>query len=191
MKNLFLNFYKVDKIKLLLYFVIFFFVAPRYLFTTPGLSLDPSYILALNFFSQEHFNFGKEIVFTYGPLNFLATRLCLTSFQQYLSIIVNLLATLAFTFLVYPYLYKTFIRRDYFQVGLIAVALSFFKFLSMDFTLSLLVLYYAFAIKFIKKPHYSLLLILSLFPTLSFFIKLNTGLILQFHFLILIIYSAI
>jgi hypothetical protein len=45
------------------------------IFRMPGTGLDPSYNLGLNLAIANDFTFGKDIVFNYGPLAYLHTRL--------------------------------------------------------------------------------------------------------------------
>jgi len=38
------------------------------------ISLDQSWLIALNYFNLKHLNWGQDIIFTYGPLSYLSTR---------------------------------------------------------------------------------------------------------------------
>ena len=74
-----------------LFTLSFFLICPRIIYALPGLSLDPSYILALSYFTEHGFNFGNDIVFTYGPLNYLATRLGINELHQNIYLLANII----------------------------------------------------------------------------------------------------
>jgi hypothetical protein len=185
------KFFKAIQSKWMLFAIIFYIISPKFIFSFPGLSLDPSYILALNKFSQEHWNFGETIVFTYGPLNFLSTKLCITPLQQGFSILINLFMAIGLTRLIMPYFQSLISNKQFLSAVILLSTLVFFPILSIDFTLSLLVIYYALSVKYIRKPDLKLLTLISILPVISFFIKLNTGIILELHFLCLIAFSMV
>ncbi len=54
------------------------------LWLTPRSGVDPSWMIALNLALHKGFIFGKDIVFTYGPLGFLYTKLALFDLWPYL-----------------------------------------------------------------------------------------------------------
>lgn len=62
-------------VKLLALLVGFVLLTPVTLFAPPEVGLDPSWAIGVNLAVQQHLTFGRDIVFTYGPLGFLITRL--------------------------------------------------------------------------------------------------------------------
>lgn len=50
------------------------FLVPKGLFAEPGFGLDPSWVLGLNLAAHEGLVWGKELVFTYGPLGHFITQ---------------------------------------------------------------------------------------------------------------------
>jgi hypothetical protein len=44
-------------------------------YDAPSTGLDPSWIVGLNLFAQQGFRFGRDLIFTYGPLGYLARPL--------------------------------------------------------------------------------------------------------------------
>ena len=57
-------------ILLFLVFVVGIFNFPRY----PGTDLDSSWRMAFGYFFQQNFQFGRDVVFNYGPLGFVMAK---------------------------------------------------------------------------------------------------------------------
>ena len=72
-----------------------FLTIPR-LFVLPGSGLDNSWLLALNIAAANKFQFGKDIIFTYGPLGFLSYPLFYDVKLWVMSLTVNLFIHLLF-----------------------------------------------------------------------------------------------
>lgn len=66
---------KRQSVKGLVYGICVWLFLPQQLLTLPGRSIDPSWMLSLDFAVQQRLTFGQDWVFTYGPLGFLSTRL--------------------------------------------------------------------------------------------------------------------
>ena len=58
--------------KLLLFSVILYLI-PKNIWNSPGTGLDPSWELSINLALKHHLVWGKDIIFTYGPLGYLST----------------------------------------------------------------------------------------------------------------------
>lgn len=50
-------------------------IMPWMTWREPAGGLDPSWRIALGLIVREHFVFGRDIIFSYGPLGYLATRM--------------------------------------------------------------------------------------------------------------------
>jgi len=57
-----------------IFMVLVGFFLPPFFYNSPGTGLDPSWMLAMNAAFLRGMIFGKEVIFTYGPLAFLSTR---------------------------------------------------------------------------------------------------------------------
>jgi len=171
--------------------LIFFLIAPRGCFSYPGLSLDPSFILALNYSFEHGFIFGTDVIFTYGPLSFISTGLCTTPFEKSLTVLVYFLVSVGYTWLIYRYLIASIKSRQYFVILIIAAALLVFPFAFRDIGFSITVLYLALTVIYIYKPRTLLLYSAALLVTLAFFIKVNTGIFLIIHFTSLFVFTGV
>jgi len=61
----------------ILHFILFFFVlllVPPSFYHQPGEGIDSSWNIALHLAYKYHLVFGKDFVFTYGPLGILTTE---------------------------------------------------------------------------------------------------------------------
>lgn len=71
----------------------------------PGAGLDPSWMLTLAVASSEHFIFGKDIIFTFGPLSSVGTG-CWTLDGHILSASLSFTLALSLCFFVYKFFNK-------------------------------------------------------------------------------------
>lgn len=70
---------------LLAFLLGFVLLSPVSLIAPPATGLDPSWAIGIHLARQEQLTFGRDFVFTYGPLGFLFTRLPIAaSYWQYL-----------------------------------------------------------------------------------------------------------
>ena len=67
------GFFRVYRVALGL--LAFFFLLPDDLFIRPSAGLDPSWAIAINLAFEQGMRFGKDFIFTFGPLGIFATRL--------------------------------------------------------------------------------------------------------------------
>jgi hypothetical protein len=65
--------FKIYSIIMLL--LAFSVLMPNTIFINPGIGLDPSWFIALNLIKTKNLVFGKDVIFNYGPLGYLFTRL--------------------------------------------------------------------------------------------------------------------
>ncbi len=121
---------------------------------TPG--LDPSWIFAINYFFDRHIIFGRDVVWPYGPLGFLAypqnvgSNLDIaTIFQLSLWIIFSvLIAYLAFKN--YVSLLRLFLFLLLFSGG---QALYYFGYIGYDYCISFLILFLLSLAMYMKRWH--------------------------------------
>ena len=99
---------------------------PTTIFRDTATGLDPSWMIGINLARSNHLVFGKDIVFTYGPLGYLSTRLPIgVSSLHYVVWDVFLYSNIAYI-LIYA------IRKldDYFSVFLVFLTSLLFSIIS-------------------------------------------------------------
>jgi hypothetical protein len=168
-------------LKFLLIF-IFAMIFVRFDFYKFENNIDNSWAMGLNLAVKNNFIFGKDIIFTYGPLGYLMTGLPI-----YVSIF-NILIFRLFLILNSIYVIKHF--YDYFNYNFIFIipVLIIFNFLfssHIDILLFFFFLFYLFL--YSKNGNFINLFILLIISLLSIYIKLNTGILINFIFIISII----
>jgi hypothetical protein len=173
----------------ILHFILFFFVlllVPPSFYHQPGEGIDSSWNIALHLAYKYHLVFGKDFVFTYGPLGILNSRHPIT-----VSLFVYLIFDLYFLTTMFFVLRKIF--REHFSPGIIL-----FSFLSIVLTMYnsadewcyFLFAFYIFY--FIKDPSEPVCLIqAAIFSILGFYLKISLGMIGVSLFLMAISYALI
>lgn len=61
-----------------------FFVLPGTVLSVPAIGLDQSWTIALQVAHEKGLTFGRDLIFTYGPLGFLSTRIAAPSTKAYI-----------------------------------------------------------------------------------------------------------
>ena len=165
-----------------LFTLSFFLICPRSIYALPGLSLDPSYILALSYFTEHGFNFGNDIVFTYGPLNYLATRLGINELHQNIYLLANIIIVGLASYFSSRVLSISLKNKQYFFSLIFISSLILFT-IGYDLIFLLFIIYFASIIEFSRSSKFRFLFIALFCATLSYYIKVNTGIILFLHLL--------
>lgn len=153
--------------------VSLFYVLPGQFFGNVGTGLDPSWQLALHEAFDKGRVFGKDFVFTYGPLGWLSTRLPYPStvlpllFADILFGILTLWAFVAVTWTL-PRWYHLF------ALPLICCAAGS-PFFSHNLVMLMFSLEILFLIIFVRSKRYGLLLPASMLSIGAFCVKLNIG----------------
>ena len=184
---------KIFSFKNILFLTILFYLIPRFTFVKPGIGIDPSWIISLNYAFHENFIFGKDFIFTYGPLGFLTFGLPMYT-SKLLIILFYLFIVLNGVYFIY-YLFKSIDNKS--ELILVSATLWFlgdFIFSSIYFGRDALCLYFFFTFHvfhFLKHKNLFSLIIASVCCLLAFYIKVNAGLIINILFLFLIIYNFI
>lgn len=165
-----------------LFTLSFFLICPRSIYALPGLSLDPSYILALSYFTEQGFNFGNDIVFTYGPLNYLATRLGINELHQNIYLLANVIIVGLAAYFSFRVLSISLKNKHYYFCAIFIASLILFP-IGYDLNFLLFIIYFASVIEFSRVFKFRFLYIALFCSTLSYYIKVNTGIILYLHLL--------
>jgi hypothetical protein len=168
-------------INLLIFLIIIIFVPfDFYKFEN---NIDNSWAIGLNLAIKNNFIFGKDFIFTYGPLGYLMTGLpfyvsIFNIFIFRLFLIVN-----SFYFIKYSY--------NYFGINFILL-IPLFLFVNFLFSSHIdLLLFFFFLFNlflYSKNGNFLNLFTLLVISLLSLYIKLNTGIIINIIFIISIIY---
>jgi hypothetical protein len=141
----------------------------------PWYGLDISWQVTLNYALKHHWMWGKDIIYTYGPLGFLSTRMGLG---------IDRLAFLAFDcFLVFNFFFifcdflKSAINKYFGLAIIIFITIIINTNYASDLSWILMIFSFYWMNKSYDKPSFFYFLLLSVIVTLAFYIKLNTGLI--------------
>ncbi len=174
---------------LLLNFFLFFFIAlliPPSFYHKPVEGLDSSWNIALHLAYKYHLRFGKDFIFTYGPLGILNTRHPIS---------INLFVYLIFDLYLLGSLFHVMrkIFSEHFGTWILL-----FTFLSIvlvmyntvdEWCYFLFIFYICCFIKDSSKTIY--LVQAALFAIIGFYLKISLGMIGVFFFLIVISYAVI
>jgi hypothetical protein len=167
-----------------LFFVVLLF--PSFFYLIPSEGLDPSYDIAIHLAYTYHLVFGKDFVFTFGPLGFLNSRL---------PIGVNMIVYLLFD--IYFLVTLFFVLRDivlrHFRFSVLVFIFLCISIAPHDALFQRLFLFYLFFLfAFIRQPgKMGYFLQAAFLSILCFYYKVNLGLIAVSLFLLALIYSAI
>ena len=149
-------------------------------------SVDISWMLSLSHAWEQQRVWGEEIIFTYGPLSFLSTRVITGNSAAWILLFFDLYVASSFVYIIYKILKKAFTWR---RAAVILAACFFYKqamLLSLVFTLQLLAILYLNQYKHEKK--WTLLLQAVLFTALIFYIKFNLAFVSILIFIVYIVY---
>src|ERR1043166_7985963 len=150
-------------------------------------SLDPSWQFALNHALTKGLTWGKQVVFTYGPLAFLSTKISFGVSRIWLFLFDLFVAT---NFLLL--FYRTFLadnRGIFLFLHICIVVFLFPTIWSSGFMLNGLLLFWIW--EGFHKPSVPVFLMQITLCVLLFFMKLNTGFFSIFFFLASVGYASI
>ncbi len=173
--------------KNLFLFVLFLLLLPEHLIHIPGLGIDPSWQIALNMAVRKGFIFGKDFIFTYGPLGFLETHLGMgIPYGNLWVFLFEISLTGVILLIVSRLLKENHALLDYIILFFAVYNLSY---VGASFKIAVIILF--FLLQNIKKiNHYSLTLV-SVLLIIQFFIKPSTALYFFAIFLFTILYISI
>jgi hypothetical protein len=141
---------------LFLFFFLFLFVFEKK--SNPGIGLDPSWKTALHEAHKYNYQFGKDIIFTFGPLGFIYTKEFHPTTKN-LSFATGLILALGFFFSFFLYFKsKIWIKTLAFLISLIYIYGVSFKLDSLIFIyLAVLGIYILENLTFIKSTYVAFL----------------------------------
>lgn len=151
-------------------------------------SLDPSWQITLNYVNLKELTWGKDFVFTFGPLGYLSTKFLWG--QNVINVVIfDLFVSLNFFFLVKEILKKVNVFLSFGIISLVFLCLP--NYFGSSISLVLLALLTFWILKSFKEfnNYYYILPIILLFYL--FFIKINTGLVAFVFYYFAIIWNFI
>jgi hypothetical protein len=167
-----------------LFIALFLFLLfPAAFYLTPMKGIDPSYNIALQLAYKYHLVFGKDLVFTLGPLGILDSRMPIS-----VSLSVYLLFDLYFLGTIFIILKDLFKRQ--FSPAVVLFILLGILVSPNDATFQRYFLFFLyFLLSFIREPRKNMYLIQSaLLSILCFYYKVNVGVVAVSLFLIATVY---
>lgn len=167
------------KIESILSFIL---IAAAFILLLPGnfyspifSGLDGSWQVALNLAWERKFVFGKEFLFTYGPLGIISPRYAFPgAFLPMLLSDLLLIGSISFL------LYKIWDESRSVVIGLMALGISIGMpqyIFGVELSISYMVITMCFVFHYLKTKQFIYLALASLTSVLSFYIKLNSGLV--------------
>jgi len=170
--------------------ISFILLLPNSLFHNPAVGLDPSWKIALNLAVKNGFRFGKDFIFTYGPLGFLATRSPLVLGKTSLLFLdVTILSAIIF---ILSYAFKNL--KSYASICglfLIVLILSFAPIYSINLDSILFLIFLFMLFYYIRHGSIITLVLASIISIITFYLKINTGFLMFFIMFIIFIYIYI
>jgi hypothetical protein len=151
-------------------------------------SIDASWMLALSNAWSQNLVWGKDIIFTYGPLSFLSTRVIINN-SAWVLFTFDFYIACSFVWIIYKIIGDMFSWK---KSILILLTCFFYKqamLLSLVFTLQLIVILYLNQYK--QEGKYVYVFQAVVFTALIFFIKLNLAFISPLIFVLYIFYLKI
>ena len=151
-------------------------IMPWMTYKTPTGGLDPSWRIGLALAVREHFVFGRDIIFNYGPLGYLATRVPVDS-QAHAYLFIDLLTALLVAAVLVYVLRRISTVWQLFLLLVVALILQTQQVAYESSITTLLFLFCIFALFiYVQTPSWPALVSAGLVSILLFYIKLNTGL---------------
>ena len=168
-------------------FFILLLLLPNQIIGLPGTDLDSSWMIALNLAVRNGLVFGKDFIFTYGPLGFLSTHNGLEIPYGYVWIFLFDISIIgAILFIIVR------ILRDYNSLivyGIIFIAVYHLVYAQTIFRILVIVIF--FLLQNIKKFNFYSLTLAGLLLVIQFFIKPSTALYFIVIFIVATFYIAI
>ncbi len=139
------------------------------------LGLDVSWQMTMNYALIHKMVWGKDVIFNYGPLAFLSTRLS-WEISKWTFIVFDLFLLLNYFFVFADFLKRT-TNKPLAVIILVIIPLLIEPFIGADLAWLILFFIIYWMYKTFYDQHYVYLTILTLLVILAFYIKMNTGLI--------------
>ena len=179
---------KLITLKWTLFFIIVVYLIPKSVYVYPGVGIDSSFGLALNMAIKQGLVFGKDIVYTFGPLAYLSTARP-NYVPDLLILLFYLFVCLNSIYIIYYFFRSTKSKVELTFVFILLFISGHFLFLRDSITLYFFLIFHIF--HYLKHKNNISLVILSTSCILSFYIKVNAGIIMNVVFILFIIYNYI
>lgn len=172
-----INYLKIT-IRAFIYFLVLFafsFLLPTSVYTLVGAGLNPSWQIALNLAFEKQLIFGRDFLFTYGPLGFLSARLPFVATKSW--VFYNdlfLLPSVGFCMYQLARRIETVAEA---MVLVIACIVTGGVIVYMDLSIVLLFLVLLFTMLYLDQKNIFYLVWAAPLGVLCFFVKLNMGLV--------------
>jgi hypothetical protein len=143
---------------------------PHGIYNNPDFGLDPSWGIAINLAVKNKLVFGKDFVFTYGPLGILQTRLSIGVPE------ITYLLFDAFVLVNFGFAFFTILKKWNMFFSFVVIILSIWL-LNREPAMMLLWLVLFYLFEYLTVRNEIILVNLILLAVISFFLKLSTGFI--------------
>jgi hypothetical protein len=189
LKSLFNNiFHKKKLVENIILILLLVYLIPKSIFIFPSIGIDSSWKISLNLALKEHLNFGSDVAYTFGPLAYLSTGL--REYASSINIVLFWLLSVSSSAFFIRFLLKN--SKSYIHLLIISFILFFQgEILFSRDVVIIYLLFLFFTFYYINYRHKLALIIVSLYAILSFYIKVNTGLIINFLFIVFLVYMII
>jgi hypothetical protein len=176
--------YKYD-FKTIILIITILYLIPKEIWNTPYINLDSSWQIALNLAIKQQLIWGKDIVFTYGPLGYLSTGLPVYT-SAFLIGLFTLYISASGGFFLYI-LFKA-VKQKYELIFITVFLLLNGHFLFLRDSIALYFYTLFFMLYYLNSGKWYSIIPVIINCILAFFIKVNTGIILIFIFVTFLIY---
>jgi hypothetical protein len=160
---------------------------PEHIIMLPGTEMDSSWKIGLNLAVRDGLVFGKNFIFTYGPLGFLSTHVGLEMPFGNLWIFLFDFSLIGTILLIIHRILKEY--NSLVVYGLVFLAIYHLAYAETTYKILVIVVFFLF--QNIKKFSFYSLTLVVLFLVIQFFIKPSAAIYLIVIFLVTILYIAV
>jgi hypothetical protein len=168
---------KIFSLHTLLLLAGIYILLPERILSYPHNGLDASWVIAINMAIKQNLVFGRDFIFTFGPLGFLYSGLPLF-IPKFIIMLFHLLLFGAIGFISNFYLQQ--IKTNLAKAGFFFFTLIIYIELFSEKAFLLLLIFLFFVFYHLYQQKQFALIFAGFIALLTFFIKLNTGLLLTF-----------
>ena len=163
--------------------VTIYILLPANMFFYPINGLDPSWMIAINLAVKEQLVFGRDFIFTCGPLGFLWTGMFIHVPIIYI-VTFHLILLISLIFILSFYLKKlpTPLSKIFFALIILSTSTNIY----FEKALMLLLIFLFFLFYYLENKKRNALYFAGFISLITFFIKLNTGLVITASLLVFV-----
>ncbi|MBW1854080.1 MAG: oligosaccharide repeat unit polymerase, partial [Deltaproteobacteria bacterium] len=162
-------------------------LAPGTFFFPPGIGLEESWKIGLNLAVENNFLFGEDIIFTYGPLSYFATRVPIgISKTQFLLWDIFVFTNIAFVLFYILKRLRTYLSL--FFVFLSVLIISVISVYSYSIYSVMFLLFMFMVFHYLKHGSVITLMLASLNSLFLFYMKVNIGIAALFLMFVFLLY---